>query len=84
MRSTAEKSTDPRTSKTKQQHTGCGSRGKTGHPQVLRLNPGRDLWEWTPEVEEAGVKTRGVTNVEAGASTEIKDVVRTRYLKQLG
>ena len=42
------------------------------------------MWEWTPEVEEAGVKTRGVTNVEAGASTEIKDVVRTRYLKQLG
>ena len=31
----------------------------------------------------AGVRTIGVTNVEAGASTEIKVVVRTRYLKQL-
>ena len=39
------------------------------HSLVLRLNP-RDLREWTPG-REAGVGTRGVTNVEAVASTEI-------------
>ena len=61
-----------------------------GHSQVLSLNPGRDLREWTPERRErtdfaastagqllhqvqsrkAGVRTREVTNVEAGASTK--------------
>ena len=24
----------------------------SGHPQVFSLNPGRDLWEWTPEGKE--------------------------------
>ena len=48
---------------------------KTANFPVFSLNPMWDLRELTPgggRGEEAGVGTRGVTNVEAGASTEIK------------